>query len=208
MAEMGQIPLVICRHGRTRFNAEKRFLGRLDVPLDPHGEREAELLGARLRGMPRAGLWASPLARAWQTALRIGAPKPQICLQELDQGALEGNRAPEMLSRYPEFFAAWAEDPAHARVPGGETLAECRDRAVEAVIRLARAHEPGPPLVIVSHQMVMAALVLTALGLPLKEFRKHTQGNVAISLFGWSEATGLVLHRFNDTAHTDGLLPL
>lgn len=205
MAEMGQIPLVICRHGRTRYNAERRFLGKLNVPLDPHGEREAELLGARLRGMPRARLVASPLARAWQTALRIGAPEPDNSLQELDQGALEGQQAPEMEARYPEFFTQWALDPTDVRVPEGETMAELRDRAVPAVIALARQHEPGPPLVIVSHQLVMATLVLAAQGRSLKHFRDVSHKNVAISVLGWSADTGLVLHRFNDTAHVDAL---
>ncbi len=110
-----------------------------------------------------------------------------------------------MVARYPEFFAAWSADPAHVRVPGGETMAELRDRAVPAVIALARQHQPGPPLVIVSHQMVMATLVLAASARPLKDFREVSHNNVAISVLGWSEQTGLVLHRWNDTAHVDGL---
>ena len=196
---------MICRHGRTAFNAERRFLGKLDVPLDPHGERESELLGARLRGMSRAALYASPLARAWQTALRIGAPEPHKCLQELDQGELEGQRAGDMLERFPDFFAAWAVNPENARVPGGETLGECRDRAVAGVTALAALHEPGPPVVIVSHQMVMATLVLTAKGLPLGDFREYTHKNTAISVLGWSPDSGLVVHRFNDDAHVAAL---
>jgi broad specificity phosphatase PhoE len=126
-------------------------------------------------------------------------------LQELDQGELDGQRALEMIDRYPTFFANWATDPEHARVPGGETLGECRDRAVGCVVALAAQHPPGPPVVIVTHQMVMATLVLNALGRPLRDFRKVTHKNVAVSLLGWSQETGMVLHAFNDTAHVNRL---
>ncbi len=205
IADRGLVPLVICRHGRTRYNLERRFLGRLDIPLDRLGRREAATLGTRLGGLDRAALYSSPLARAWQTAECIGPPVAVDHLQELDQGLLEGHTGDQMVRKYPEFFRQWALDPELARVPGGETMGECRDRAVTAVCALAARHGPGRPLVLVTHQMVMAGLVLTAIDLPLRFFRKVSHHNVAISVLGWSEAGGLELFRLNDWDHADGL---
>ena len=37
--------LIVLRHGRTASNASRRLLGRMDVPLDELGRRQAEALG-------------------------------------------------------------------------------------------------------------------------------------------------------------------
>ncbi len=128
-------------------------------------------------------------------------------LQELDQGELEGHKGEEMFRRYPDFFRNWDLDPEPTRVPGGETMGECRDRSVAAVCALAAQHGPGLPLVIVTHQLVMASLVLTALDLPLRFFRKVSHHNVAITVMGWSADQGLEVFRLNDWEHVRGLTP-
>ena len=81
----------------------------------------AARLAARLRGVPRAALYASPLARARQTAEALGDPLTlDDQLMELHQGELEGLDGPTAFARFPEVFAAWMSDPASAVIPGGE----------------------------------------------------------------------------------------
>ena len=201
VARAGEVPLLLVRHGRTAANAERRFVGCSDPPLDSTGVKESQIVAGRLSQMERGGLYASPLERARETARALGPPVLVEALQELDQGELEGKRFEEVHEEHRDFFVAWERDPTHVRVPGGESLGECRDRALAALLRVARAHVPGPPVILVTHQLVMATLVLTALGLPLRFWRMVKHGNTALDLLGFSEKGGLVVHRLNDTAH-------
>ncbi len=169
--------VALVRHGRTAWNAEGRFLGHTDVPLDAQGSRQAEALAASWRGEFDA-VYSSPLARALGTA-RALAPEVTLDerLMELDQGRLEGLRAEEAMSAFPEFFEAWAKAPETAQVPGGETLSGCRDRAVAALTAIADAHDVGQRVAVVSHQLVIASLRCWVAGKPLAAWRSYRVGN-------------------------------
>jgi broad specificity phosphatase PhoE len=177
--QAGAVNLWLVRHGRTAHNAERRFLGRTDPPLDDVGHRQARALAA-LMPTPTA-LWSSPLARARQTAAYLGEPTVHPDLAELDQGELEGLTGPEALARFPEFFAQWAADPAHAPVPGGETLASCQARALAALGAIARRHQPGDVVAIVAHQMVIASATAALAGAPLSRWRSFTVDHVSVT---------------------------
>ena len=209
VAARGQVPLMLVRHGQTRANVERRFVGRTDVPLDDEGHRQAARLAARLQAVPRAALYASPLARARQTAEALGEP-PTLdeALMELHQGELEGLDGPTAFARFPEVFAAWMSDPASAVIPGGEALTACQSRGVAALTRIAQAHRPGPPVIVVSHQLLIVTTLLAALGQPLNGLRKLSQSNTAVNLLGWSEAEGLRVWVQNDRAHLEDPPPV
>ncbi len=173
--------LVLVRHGRTAWNAERRFLGKSDIPLDEVGEADAVALG-RVLGGRFAHVYASPLSRAWRTALALGdAPEPVAALAELDQGELEGLDLPGALARHPEFFQAWTQDPTTAPAPGGESLGALHARAVAAVDAIAQRHGAGEVVGVVTHQMVIASLTCEALGEPLSRWRAHGVPNCAIT---------------------------
>jgi len=193
-----ETPLVLVRHGRTRANAEQRFVGAMDIPLDELGLAQAGRVCSRLAALEREALYASPLSRAMQTAAPLGEPIQVPELAELNQGAFEGRPAAEVIPEHPEIFAAWATDPTDVRVPGGETLRELSQRVLPALLDLGRRHT-GPVLVF-THQMVLAVTVLSTLGLPFRFLRHVRQPNTAVSVFGVRDE-GLYLHRLNDHSH-------
>jgi len=201
IAEAGEIPLLLVRHGRTRGNVERRFVGKLDLPLDAHGRNEATLWAERMRREEVGALYSSTLVRAQETARELGTPTLLSSLQELDQGVLEGKRFEELDDALLPFFAAWKEDPTDLKVPNGESLGECRDRAKAGLEKMLREHRPGPPIVVVTHQMVMASMVLTAVDLPLRFIHLVKHGNTAMDLLGWSTTGGFRVHRLNDREH-------
>jgi probable phosphoglycerate mutase len=206
IAQGGEIPLILVRHGRTAGNVERRFVGRLDLPLDPHGCKEADLWAQRMRHETIGALYSSTLCRAQQTAERLGSPKQLSSLQELDQGILEGLRFEDLDPALLEFMASWKKDPTHLCVPGGESLGDCRDRAIEGLTETLRSHEPGPPIVVVTHQMVMASVVLTAVGLPLRFVHLVRHGNTAMDLLAWSEKGGFRVIELDDRKHLKDFL--
>ena len=105
--------LVVClvRHGQTEWNASRRFLGRTDIGLDEVGRTQA-LSFARALPDRFTHVYSSPLLRARETAAALGQPfleAPELV--ELHQGHLEGLEAASALTRFPDFFARWHQDP-------------------------------------------------------------------------------------------------
>jgi probable phosphoglycerate mutase len=151
--------LVLVRHGRTRWNAEGRFQGWADVPLDAEGRAQAERVAAEvvgdLGGRPAVDVTvvSSDLRRAAETAATIarqlGAPAGTYRdLREVDVGSWEGLTLDEVMDRFPEEYLRWAADR-DIRRGGGETLAEAGTRVAACIDELA-AVIPGP-LVVVGH---------------------------------------------------------
>ena len=83
--------LVIIRHGTTRGNLEKRFIGTLYVPLAPQGEELARRVGPTLPAVEH--IYRSPLMRCRQTAelLWPGIDETVVYeLRESDFGPFDG----------------------------------------------------------------------------------------------------------------------
>ena len=196
-----RVPLIVVRHGQTAWNAEQRFLGRSDIALDEAGMRQVERVSRFLKPIPLSAAFSSPLCRATQTASAIlqGRDLPlqqDPRLAELDQGDLEGKKVNLLLSQHGEFFAAWQNDPATCRIPGGESFPECQARGVEAFTEIARRGPPGAPILIVTHNMLIRAVVCAIRGLPLSRFGDIKQENAAINLLSYGD-DGFRIHSIN-----------
>ncbi|MEH3054911.1 MAG: histidine phosphatase family protein [Patulibacter minatonensis] len=155
-APVGTTPAVLlARHGETDDNAASRFQGVRNPPLNARGREQAAALAAELAVAEPAirEIWASPYARAQETAAivaaRLGLPvrtDPRIA--ESDVGDWSGATYAEVQGRDPAGFQAWVDgDPEH-RFPGGESLAEVRARVELA---LADARAAAPTVLLVCH---------------------------------------------------------
>ena len=56
--------IYLFRHGEVVLAETRRFIGHLDVPLSPLGERQCSAQAARLAPVKLAALYASDLTRA------------------------------------------------------------------------------------------------------------------------------------------------
>jgi probable phosphoglycerate mutase len=160
--------LVVLRHGRTGWNAEGRFQGQLDPPLDPVGRAQASRAAAQLAGMlaPEDTVVASSdLVRAADTAAalgeRLGVPlRLDARLRELFLGTWQGLTRQEVAERHPGQYADWlAGRPVLGR--GSEAPEEVADRAVAAVGDLPTAEAA----VVVTHGGTGLRLLEAMLGL-------------------------------------------
>ena len=91
--------ILLIRHGRTRFNAQGRFMGSTDVPLDAVGRREASALGRKLRSVKVDRVISSDLRRAKQSARAIFPRRPveEFPLwREMNFGVFEGRSLEEL----------------------------------------------------------------------------------------------------------------
>jgi glucosyl-3-phosphoglycerate phosphatase len=141
--------MVLWRHGQTLYNAEHRFQGQRDVPLNALGRAQAQRAARHLARLDPAQIWSSDLIRASATAgylakltgLEVHHDKD---LRERHGGAWEGLTLSEIRERYPDDLTAW--EP-----PGGETLETVADRTSAALSRIADAAEPGSVVVVAGH---------------------------------------------------------
>ena len=192
LAESGEVPVLLVRHAQTAWNRERRMLGRSDIPLDEEGTQQAACLAEWLAPVPLAEIFSSPLQRAMQTAAPLAAARglsvtPVPGLAELDQGELDGQRSDALFERYADFFRAWRADPGATTVPGGESLGACQDRAWTALIDALAPQRPGPPVLLVVHQMVLSALLCRVTDMHLRRYGEHSQRNTAVNLLAWRD---------------------
>src|SRR5437867_156428 len=91
--------IVLIRHGETEWTRTGQHTGKTDIPLTDQGRREAEALGARLRGRSFALILTSPLSRAAETCRLVALPGPVETapdLVEWDYGDYEGRATREI----------------------------------------------------------------------------------------------------------------
>ncbi len=163
--------LVCVRHGRTAWNAARRFQGRTDVPLDAEGHAQAAALALHLRHERFDVAVASDLTRAAQTAAAIGAAcgiaiEPEPRLREMRFGSWEGLTWDEIVARTPELADRSRTSPASYVPEDGESFDEVSARIAPIFGELAARLKPHGRALIVSHAGVMHAMLRVALGEP------------------------------------------
>jgi probable phosphoglycerate mutase len=173
---------VLWRHGQTVWNAERRFQGQSDIPLDEVGQAQAERAARLLAALRPDLIVSSDLSRAAQTA----APLSRLTgleltldkdLRERSGGCWEGLTDTEIRTRYPVEHASWTP-------PDGEPSNLVADRVAGALLRVAEAvlargdDPPRPPragsepgfvtglAVVVSHGAALRLGMSRLLGMP------------------------------------------
>ncbi len=196
--------IYLVRHGQTAWNREEIFRGRSDVPLDETGLKQAELAGLYFKELKLDAIYSSPLSRAWQTAERIAAPhglrvQPLQGIIDMSFGQWEGHPHEEIKRMDPETYQLWREEPHRAKLPGGETLDEVRERAMAALEEVIRIHPEGT-IVLVSHRVVNKVLLCGILGLDNSHFWQIIQDTTAINLIRYQRGR-YFLALMNETCH-------
>lgn len=145
------------RHGQTDWNAERRYQGHGDIPLNETGRAQAARNGLALRaliGAPRrAAFISSPLVRATETLEIVrdamGLPRKRYALDdrliEIDLGDWNGKTYEEVAAEDPGVHERREKEKWAFRTPGGESYAEAASRVRDFLTGLDR------PAVIAGH---------------------------------------------------------
>ena len=168
--------------------------GQQDSPLTPMGMNQARQLARRLKAVEFTTLYSSDLGRAHQTARCIADETghevvADAGLRERSFGIFEGLTRLEIETRFPEENAKFiTRDPDYA-MPGGESTAQFRDRAVACMKSIASRHK-GEKIVVVSHGLVLDVLYRAACGMALDVPRGFPLLNCSVNTFelgpqGW-----------------------
>lgn len=118
--------LILIRHGKTKGNKERRYIGRTDEPLSENTVIEKIYPNAEK-------IISSPMKRCIMTAELIYPNKKIIkCekLSETDFGEFENKTYDEL--KYDQRYIEWINSGGMIACPGGESRAEFSKRCVEA----------------------------------------------------------------------------
>jgi alpha-ribazole phosphatase len=204
--------IIMIRHGQTAWNADGRFMGQLDIPLDETGLWQAETVARRLHSVRPDAFYASDLLRAWQTAQAIhlamsadasdGAvpaiiPEPR--LREMNFGDWQGLTYAEIQTRYPEGVKDWEADLQSFCPPGGESLAQMARRTKEALEDILARHADQTVLV-VAHGGSLQTLITLATGQTADKMWLFPLKNTSVSEIEFY-ASGSLITLLNDTCH-------
>src|SRR5258708_33303400 len=98
----GELSMIyLARHGETAWSLTGQHTGLTDLPLTEAGERNAQRLRGRLRGLMFARVFTSPLRRAMRTCELAGfgsMAEIDPDLVEWNYGEYEGRRSVEIHS--------------------------------------------------------------------------------------------------------------
>jgi glucosyl-3-phosphoglycerate phosphatase len=172
--------VIFWRHGRTSWNAARRFQGQSDIPLDEVGAlqaaRAAGLLAGKLAGTSATGdagvrIVSSDLSRAFTTAQALaGLTGTEVAvdprLRETFGGSWEGLTFDEIERSYPAEIKLWAQDEPGVRAGGGETRVEVAERMVAAILEAVSGVPEGGTLVVATHGGATRVALAKLLGLP------------------------------------------
>jgi len=160
-------------------NLEGYFTGQTNVPLSPTGRKQAELTADYIVSNYKFDkIYASDLSRAFDTAKAVADKAdmgviPHQGLREIFAGAWEGVSFKELNDTNSEAWQVWRNDIGNAHCPGGESVAELRERAVKTFTELARDNE-GKTLVIGTHATVLRALICHCLDIDADRMKEIT----------------------------------
>ena len=194
--------ILLVRHGETEWNVAEVFRGRIDVPLNDAGTRQAELLAEYLEGVRIEAIYSSVLKRAWQTAEAIARHQSLEInvlseLIDFDFGEWQGLSRQEVEERFPEEYTDWLSHPERMKTTGGENLEQVRERSVRAVDEVIKAHHGT--IALVSHRVVHKVLICALLGLDNSHFWNIKLDTCGITTFAY-ERGRFVLARHNDNS--------
>lgn len=125
--EIKYFDLLLIRHGMTTWNAEKRYIGKTDLPLTETGIAQ---LKAQWPQPPYCQyLYTSPALRCLQTAEVIFPGRTVNIVhgfRELAFGYFEGKTAVEMAGD--PLYEEWLDSGGYSQIPGGESMSDFVER--------------------------------------------------------------------------------
>jgi probable phosphoglycerate mutase len=180
--------VLLLRHGETTWNREGRMQGWAPTPLTERGREQARRAGAAIADAYAVDrIVASDLRRTRETTAELLAsldldPSFDGRWRERSFGDLQGLTVEAVFEGHPEYsLLASGAAAMEATPPGGESLADARERVIDGWDALVADMAPDETVLVVSH------------GGPLFILLAHVRGQDFETAMneGWPENTAL-----------------
>ncbi|MBP1660231.1 MAG: histidine phosphatase family protein [Candidatus Aminicenantes bacterium] len=175
------------RHAHTRYNAEKRYAGTLDIPLSKDGVKDARKAASKLAAMDFGVIITSMQRRAYETAEILAGNKIPVVRNKLCNerkfGVMEGLTWDDIQSLDPPILMIRVGHDLHTVNPkGGEPFEEVWDRA-KKFRRFVLEKYAGSNVLVVSHGVFLQMFHGVLRGLNCIESLARYPGNLELSRF-------------------------
>ena len=206
------VRVILVRHGATDWNLQGRCQGASDRPLSELGIRQAEEIAAILSKESVRAIYSSNLQRARHTAQLISRPHDLSVIieddvRELDHGQLEGLTFNDIKENFADFILKWRSVPAEIQVPGGESLVDVAQRAWQGLNRIARRHQFGETVVVVSHNFPILGIVCRITETPLNDYRNFHIDPCGVTRLDHGGGDHWVVTQVNNKEYTPDIAP-
>lgn len=164
--------IYLVRHGEISATKPRRFVGRTELPLTPHGKEQIGSLGQVLAGHSFDRLICSPLSRCQESGNILGEAigstiETENELSEIDLGVWEGMTVAEVKSKYPGEYEKRGDNLPEYRPEGGESFSDLQSRVWAAMLKIVEATQSAS--IVVAHAGVNRVLLCHVLGLSLEK---------------------------------------
>ena len=161
--------IFLMRHGDSRIDQVRRFIGQHDSSLNALGRLQAQWWSRKLAHISFSRVHCSDLIRTRQTAAIVSENNPTpTChsqLREISLGQWEGLPFAEIQKLYPEQFKLRGRDIASYRPKDGESFEDLSERVLPTFHRIAKATNSNT--LIVGHAGVNRTILCYLLGMEL-----------------------------------------
>lgn len=197
--------IYLIRHGQTDFNLKGIVQGgRVDTDLNDTGISQANLFFEKYQHVPFDRIYTSRLKRTIQSVQHfIDLGIPHEAYQELNEISWGEKDGKIVTSEDTEFYwnmiKAWSRGEVDAKIEGGESPLELRERQLKIIELITTRHE-DKNILICMHGRAIRILMTTLLNYELKcmdNFEHHNLGLYIISYTG----SMFSVDKYNCTKH-------
>ncbi|KAJ1870152.1 hypothetical protein LPJ57_005400 [Coemansia sp. RSA 486] len=183
---MVKISIILARHGETSANAAKLMQGGLvNLPLNDLGRRQAAALAEGMKSKKIDWIVTSKLDRAMETANYVSRYHSTVPVtrderfNEISWGEADGKEMKIVDPIVKPVTGAWVDGDFDAKIPGGESANECKERILAAfadLLHMAREKNYEDVLVCI-HGRIMRVIMSVLVDKDLSTMERFTHAN-------------------------------
>ncbi len=170
--------IYLMRHGDSRQDDIKRYIGQADLPLNETGLAQAARWQRALADITLERIYCSDLSRSLETARIIAKGREETVLalrklREINMGAWDGLSFADVRRLYPDEYERRGAGMITYRTPGGECFADLAARVIPLFVEILRCSIGN--ILIVGHAGVNMVIICHILGMPLENLFRLRQ---------------------------------
>ena len=166
-------------------------------------------MGLSLKETKINAVYSSPLKRALYTAKAVAdhhqlKVRVEPSLKEIEAGEFEGEIIDNLATSFSELLISWQQGGGSAKLPGGESLIDLRDRVGLVIQDIVNKHNQEA-VAVVSHYFVISMAICKALGLSLNNLGRIRVQVASISTLDFEDKQKPRLIALGDICHLTGV---
>jgi broad specificity phosphatase PhoE len=202
---MKTIELTVVRHGETKLNVQKAFVGTSDDNLTDRGRIQADMIGKYLlnEGYKFDLVLVSPLKRAIETAkiikkyLEFKIVKEPL-LRERNYGVFEGKTAEKVSKLYPDLYLSYKHNKPFTKPTNGETCFDVEARIFYLLNKKIQENYPNARKILLVTHLNPVRAVYRLLNLADWDIYYRVFRNTSVSKFETNfKQTEIILEDFS-----------